>query len=263
MLPGTTAQVQSIVRLCNKHRVRFQAVSTGWIGWIPGSLSFSGVIYLDMRRMNRILEINERNMYAVVEPCVTTAQLQAEAMKRGLICSVNGAGANTSALPLAGGAGDGHFGQSVSFAERNLLAAEWVTPEGDIVGLGSFGSVSEWFCGDGPGPSLRGIIRGQVQHYGGMGVFTKAGVKLYHWPGPAEMPLEGVSPEYTLSEIPANCLARYFSFPSVDEQLEAERRIGESEIAFEVMGFHVGLLLLPYQRAMKRLSRTINYSAPW
>ncbi len=29
-----------------------------------------GIIYLDLRRMNRIIEINEKNMYAVVEPYV-------------------------------------------------------------------------------------------------------------------------------------------------------------------------------------------------
>ena len=34
--------------------------------------------------MNRIIEINEKNMYAVVEPYVISAQLQAELMKRGL-----------------------------------------------------------------------------------------------------------------------------------------------------------------------------------
>jgi glycolate oxidase len=163
-------------------------------------------------------------------------------MKKGLNCNVIGAGANTSALPLVGGGGDGHFGQSVSFGDRNLLAVEWVTPEGEVVRLGSLGSLDEWFCGDGPGPSLRGIIRGQVQPNGGMGVFTKAAQKLYHWPGPSTMPVEGVSPDYTLSEMPPNFLVRYFSFPSVEEQIEAERKIGESEIAFEAMGFHVGLL---------------------
>jgi len=242
ILPKNTEEVQAIVKLCNKHKISFKAVSTGWMGWLPESFDFTGCIYLDMRRMNRIVEINEKNMYAVVEPYVVGAQLQAELMKRGLTCSMLGAGAQTSALPLAGAVGDGHFGQIASFHDRNLLATEWVTPQGEIVRLGSLGSLGEWFCGDGPGPSLRGIIRGQMQPMGGMGVFTKAAQKLYHWPGPSTMPLEGVSPDYTLSEIPPNFMVRYFSFPSVEEQIEAERKIGESEIAFEVMGFHVGQL---------------------
>ena len=138
--------------------------------------------------MNRILEINEKNMYAVVEPYVIYAQLQAELMKRGLNCNITGAGSNCSGLPLAAHANLGHLSLSGSYGERNLLAAEWVTPEGEIVRLGSLGSLGEWFCGDGPGPSLRGSLRGNVMPLGGLGVYTKAAQKVYHWPGPADIP---------------------------------------------------------------------------
>ena len=48
--------------------------------------------------MNRIIEINEKNMYAVVEPYVISAQLQAELMKRGLNFNIKGAGTNCSAM---------------------------------------------------------------------------------------------------------------------------------------------------------------------
>ena len=108
-----------------------------------------------------------------------------------------GAGSNCSALPIAAHQGIGHMSQSASYGERNLLAVEWVTPEGEIVRLGSLGSSNEWFCGDGPGPSLRGIIRGNVVPLGGLGVFTAAAAKIYHWPGPASLPLDGMSPRYT------------------------------------------------------------------
>jgi len=39
---------------------------------------------------------------------------------------------------------------------------KWVTDEGEIIRLGTLGASDEWFCGDGPGPSLRGILRGGV-----------------------------------------------------------------------------------------------------
>lgn len=138
--------------------------------------------------MDRILEINERNMYAVVEPYVIGAQLQAECMKRGLICNQCGAGTNCSAMPIVAHQGIGHLSQSASYGERNQLALEWVTPDGEILSLGSLGSSDAWFCGDGPGPSLRGIVRGSVVPLGGLGVYTKAATKLYHWPGPATFP---------------------------------------------------------------------------
>ena len=72
--------------------------------------------------------------------------------------------------------------QTTGLGERNVLAGqvEWVTPEGEIIKLGSLGSSSEWFCGDGPGPSLRSALRGAASSAGGIGVFTKAATKVYH-----------------------------------------------------------------------------------
>jgi len=232
VLPNDTEEVQAIVKLCNRYKIRFKASSTGWGG--SNSPGGAGVIQLDLRRMNRIIEINEENMYAVVEPHVIGAQLQAELMKRGLNFTGNGAGSQTSALPLAAGTGHGFMSQTTGLAERNVLAVEWVTPEGEIVGLGSLGSSGEWFCGDGPGPSLRSALRGAASSAGGIGVFTKAATKVYHWPGPSTFPMKGISPNYVPSRTPENFLVRFFSFPSTAKMVEAARRIGESEIAFQL-----------------------------
>jgi len=239
-LPETTAQVQAIVRLCNKYKIQFKASSTGW-GFF-GDPGGPGVIKLDMRRMNRIIEINEKNMYAVVEPYIIYAELQAELMKRGLNCNITGAGSNCSALPLAAHANLGHLSVSGSYGERNLLAAEWVTPEGDIVRTGSLGSSGTWFCGDGPGPSLRGIIRGNVMPLGGLGVYTMAAQKVYRWPGPATFPMEGISPRYIPRETPRMFAIRYLSFKTTDKLRLAIQKVGESEIAFIVMGFTPGMM---------------------
>jgi glycolate oxidase len=191
--------------------------------------------------MNHIIEINEKNMYAVVEPYVIGAQLQAELMKRGLNCNMCGAGSNCSALPIAAHQGIGHMSQSASYGERNLLALEWVTPDGEIVHFGSLGSSGEWFCGDGPGPSLRGIVRGNVVPLGGLGVFTAAAAKIYHWPGPALFPVEGISPHYAPAYYPENFFIGFYSFPSVDALDEAQRLVGESEIGFQLMGFNAAM----------------------
>ncbi|MFH0915467.1 MAG: FAD-binding oxidoreductase [bacterium] len=236
VMPGSTEEVQAIVRLCNRFKIQFKASSTGW--GVYCDPTGPGCLKLDLRRMNRILEINEENMYAVVEPYVITAQLQGELMKKGLHCNINGAGAVTSALPLAAHEGIGHLSQTCSIGERNQLALEWVTPEGEIVRTGSLGSVGEWFCGDGPGPSLRGIVRGNVMPLGGLGVYTKAATKIYHWPGPPTMVLKGSSPSYAPVEAPANFLLRFLSFPTEEGRASAIRKIGESEIGFVLMGFN-------------------------
>jgi glycolate oxidase len=256
ILPKNTAEVQAIVKLCNKFKLPFRPVCTGWTGKFA-----KGTLYLDLRRMNRIIEINEKNMYAVVEPYVISAQLQAELMKRGLHLNLKGAGSNCSAMLR----GHGHLDQTTSGDDRNHLAIEWVTPAGDIVRSGSLGSLDEWFCGDGPGPSLRSILTSAVPPGVTPGVFTKAAMKIYHWPGPLKFPIEGTSPNYFLSEIPPNFMARYFSFPSVEKMWQAELKIGESEIAFELMGFNVAMVAANIttsneeeQVTFKRLSKAVQ-----
>jgi glycolate oxidase len=239
-LPKTTGEVQAIVRLCNRFGVQYKASSTGWGAY--GDAGGPGVVKLDLRRMNRILEINEKNMYVVVEPYVIYAELQAELMKRGLNCNITGAGSNCSALPLAAHQGIGHLSISGSYGERNQLALEWVTPDGEIVRAGSLGSIGQWWCGDGPGPSLRGIIRGNVMPLGGLGVYTKAAQKIYHWPGPSTFPIEGVSPHYRPSQIPPGFVIRYISFTSPGKLRQAAQKVGEAEIGFILMGFNPGMI---------------------
>jgi glycolate oxidase len=238
VLPKDTEEVQAIIKLCNKYQTQYKASSTGWTYCDP---SGPNCIKIDLRRMNHIIEINEKNMYAVVEPYVLYGQLQAELMKRGLNCNITGAGANCSALPLAAHANLGQLSVCSSYGDRNLLAFEWVTPEGEIVRAGSLEALGEWFCGDGPGPSLRGIVRGDATPLAGLGVYTKAAQKLYHFPGPSFWPVEGVSPRYT-SQVPSNMMIRYYHFPTTQMKEEAMIQIGESEIAFILMGYNITMI---------------------
>jgi glycolate oxidase len=249
ILPKDTAEVQAIVKLCNKHKVQFRPICTGWTGMFN-----KDTILLDLRRMNRIIEINEKNMYAVVEPYVISSQLQAELFKRGLNFCIKGAGTNCSALLR----GHGHMDQTTSGDDRNHLAIEWVTPEGDIVRSGSLGSSDEWYCGDGPGPSIRSILTSAVPPGVTPGVFTKAAMKLYHWPGPSVYPVEGISPHYALSEIPPNMMARYYSFPSVEKMWQAELKLGENEIAYELMGFNISMVAANITTCNEEEEETFN-----
>jgi glycolate oxidase len=242
VLPGSTEEVQAIVKTCNRYRVKFKALSTGWGVW--NTVGGEGTIQLDLRRMNRILDIDDKNMYAVVEPYVIGAQLQVEAMKRGLNCHIIGAGANFSPLASCTSmVGHGLSGIFMGFSARNPLAVEWVLPTGDILRLGSLGSGAGWFCGDGPGPSLRGIMRGFMGAMGGMGVFTKCAVKLYPWPGPPVLQIEGLTPEYTTS-VPDNFRFYALAFPNWDRFADAAYKIAEAEIGY-VMGRQLPPGLVP------------------
>lgn len=135
---------------------------------------------------------------------------------------------------------------------RNVLGVEWVLPTGEILRLGSLGSGAGWFCGDGPGPSLRGIMRGFFGAQGGLGVITKAALKLYPWPGPSVMPIEGVTPNY-YSPLPENIRTYTLAFPNWDSFANAWYKIGEAEIGY-IMGKQISAfgnkLGIPYFVAM-------------
>lgn len=228
-LPGCTEEVQNIVKTCNRYHIKAKAYSTGW--GIPNVLHSEGTLQLDMRRMNRILEIDEQNMYAVVEPYVICSQLQAEAMKVGLNCHMIGAGASASALANATYGGPGPDTIFMGLGSENLLSLEWVMPTGDILRTGTLGSGLGWFCGEGPGPSLRCLTRGGTGLEGGFGIFTKCAIKLSPWPGPAVMPVEGTAPAYT-SPLPDNFSAYTLAFPNWQAYADAYYKIYDAEIGY-------------------------------
>jgi glycolate oxidase len=230
VLPGSTEDVQAIMRLCNRHGLKSKATSTSYGPW--SAVGGEGVIIIDLRRMNRILEIDEKNMYIVVEPYVSFAQVQAEAQKRGLNCNVITAGPSASFLANYTSM-HGHNIQAISqgYSGRNLLGVEWVLPTGEVLKLGSLGSGAGWFSGDGPGPSLRGIMRGIGGLGGGLGVFTKCAGHLHPWPGPPTMEIEGVSPYYE-AEIPPLFEYHIMEWPNWEQCADAQYKIGEAGIAY-------------------------------
>lgn len=259
LLPGSVEEVQAIVKACNRYGIRFKALSTGFA--TAANVAHPGTIHLDLRRMDRILELNESDMYAVVEPYVSWVQLQAEAMKRGLNCNTIEAGGQCSVLAsCTSGWGMGAKSVAMGHNERNALGVEWVLPTGEILRLGSVGSGAGWFCGDGPGPSLRGIMRGFLGAWGGIGVFTKVAVKLYHWPGPPDFfPLKGVSPIYD-AEIPNTVKNYYCFFTNWEDFADAGLKIGEAEIAAEFQKCSPALVALMVSRSNQEYSQIYRFT---
>jgi 4-cresol dehydrogenase (hydroxylating) len=83
--PGSTAEVRAIVRAANKYRVPLYPISTGNnIGLGSRSASAAGQVVVDLgRRMDRILDIDEKLAFAVVEPGVSYQTLYDELVRRG------------------------------------------------------------------------------------------------------------------------------------------------------------------------------------
>ena len=230
LLPGSTEEVQAIVKLCNKFKIKFKASSTFWSAM--GYPNDENTIQLDMRRMDRVLEIDEKNMFAVIEPNVIGAVLQAEAMKVGLNIHIIGAGSSCSPLASATSfAGAGPSGMFMGGHGENMLGLEWVMPDGELLRTGSLGAGLGWFCGEGPGPSVRSIIRGGLGTQGALGVFTKIAIKLFPWPGPARLPVEGIVPAYKVP-MPDNFRTYTLSFPTWQAWADACYKIWDAEIGY-------------------------------
>ena len=83
--PRTVEQVQKVVTIARKHQAPLWTVSTGRnYGYGGAAPRKSGCIVVDLKRMNRIIEVNEKHAYAVVEPGVSYYELYEYIQKRGL-----------------------------------------------------------------------------------------------------------------------------------------------------------------------------------
>jgi 4-cresol dehydrogenase (hydroxylating) len=71
LMPQTVEEIQEIVRTANEHKVPLWTHATGMNNGYGGPAPrVKGSVIVSLRRMNRVLEINEDSAYAVVEPGV-------------------------------------------------------------------------------------------------------------------------------------------------------------------------------------------------
>ncbi|HKW56949.1 MAG TPA: FAD-linked oxidase C-terminal domain-containing protein, partial [Candidatus Acidoferrum sp.] len=163
LLPDSTEQVQSILRLCHREKIPFVARGSG-TGLSGGALPVENGIVLSLTRMNRILEIDFPNARAVVEPGVANLDVTARVASRSYfyapdpssqsVCSIGG-----NVAENAGGAHCLKYG----FTTTHVLGLEVVLPDGSLVHLG--GKTL-----DAPGYDLLGVFVGSE---GTLGVATK------------------------------------------------------------------------------------------
>ncbi|MFL5347151.1 MAG: FAD-binding oxidoreductase [Hyalangium sp.] len=81
--PASTREVQAVLRVASAHRVPVVARGAG-SGLTGGANALEGCIVLSLTRMNRILELDRRGLFAVVQPGVINGALKAAAAEQGL-----------------------------------------------------------------------------------------------------------------------------------------------------------------------------------
>ncbi|HYK25355.1 MAG TPA: FAD-dependent oxidoreductase, partial [Steroidobacteraceae bacterium] len=85
VLPATVEQVQHVMAACNESRVPLWPISTGRNFGYGGALPATrGQLILDLKRMNRILDVDPVLSTALIEPGVTYQQLHDHFAERNL-----------------------------------------------------------------------------------------------------------------------------------------------------------------------------------
>jgi FAD/FMN-containing dehydrogenase len=82
VLPSSTEEVSGVMRVAYKHSIPVQYGSCR-INQAGTCVPIRGGVMVDLVRMDKILELDEENMYATVQPFVDWAQLQIEGEKLG------------------------------------------------------------------------------------------------------------------------------------------------------------------------------------
>lgn len=136
VFPSSAGEVSQILVLANRNR--FPVIPRGQgSGLTGGSVPINGGVVMTFTRMNRILEIDMKNLIAVVEPGVITYVFQEEVAKFGLFYPPDPASYKYSTIggnvaECSGGPNSMKYGVTRDY----VLGLEVVKPTGEIISTG-------------------------------------------------------------------------------------------------------------------------------
>ena len=172
VLPGSTEEVQTVVRACHEAGVPFVARGAG-TGLSGGATPLAGGVVVSLARMNRILEIDLESQRVVVEPGVANLDVTNAVAVAGFfyapdpssqqVCTIGGNVAENS-----GGAHCLKHG----FTVHHVTGLTLVLPDGEVVELGGKALDPE-------GPDLLGVVVGSE---GTLGIVTRVTLRIVRRP---------------------------------------------------------------------------------
>jgi len=172
VLPGSREELIAVVRLLAALGIPFVPRGAG-TGLSGGALADEGSVLLVLTRLNRILQLDQQNRCAVVEPGVVNAKLGGAARPHGLQYAPDPS--SQSACTIGGNVAENAGGPhclKYGVTANHILALEVLLADGSLVALGSPGG-EPW------GPDLVGLFVGSE---GNFGVATKITVRLLPLP---------------------------------------------------------------------------------
>lgn len=206
--PSTPDEISRILIFANQEKIPVIPRGMG-SGFTGGAVPIKGGILLSLEKMNRILKIDEENLFAVVETGVITGDLHRNAREKGLYYPPDPS--SSDFCTIGGNIAEGASGpHSVKYGgTRNyLLGLEMVLPTGEIIQTG--GETVKRTVG-------YDLTRLMVGSEGTLAVVTKANLKL--------LPL----PEYQQSLLAI--------FPSIQSAARAISSIVRSKVRPSVLEY--------------------------
>lgn len=137
VFPKTSQETAGIIKIASAHHVFITPRGSGSCLCAAALAKYGGIVVC-FSMMNRILEINTANRYAVVEPGVVIADLQKEVEKVGLFYPPDPGSAAVASMggAIAMNAG-GMRGVKYGVTRDYLLGLEIVLPSGEIMMTGT------------------------------------------------------------------------------------------------------------------------------
>lgn len=218
--PIDTAEVQAIVRLCAERGVPIVPFGAG-SGVCGGTLPLRGGVVVDLKRMRRVLAIDEHNLTVTAEGGILGEHLEHALGRRGLtlghfpssiMCSTLGGWLATRSA--------GQCSSRYGKIEDMVRAVELVTGTGEVLDTAHADS-------DGGGPDLTQLLVGSE---GTLGLFTRGTLALRRAPEARHL--------------------RGFRFPHVEAGCEAIRRVMQRGLRPSVVRLYDEL-----DTAMQRFAR--------
>lgn len=179
VMPGTTGEIQKIVQLANEYKIPVVPMGGGFT-LSAITVPRTGGIVIDLKRMDRIIEVNDKDRYAVIEAGVSQGALRGYLAKNHphLQHSTPEAPPTVTVVGNCLIRGHGHLSPRYGINSELVNCMEVVLPNGDICTIGSASMSHHWFT-RGPLPDLAGLFIGWL---GTTGIVTKMSIQLFPKP---------------------------------------------------------------------------------